>query len=124
MTTARPATDRRTGRATTKRAARPRPRAATEGDTAPSLTPGGIENYAVGEAIAAALGVKPSVFLAEGEDAKRRMLRLLREAERIRRQDPSLDRENIRHVLLLLDEKPINRLRRSLIRAQKSDVRV
>ena len=76
------------------------------------------------EAIAAALGVKPSVFLAEGEDAKRRMLRLLREAERIRRQDPSLDRENIRHVLLLLDEKPINRLRRSLIRAQKSDVRV
>jgi polyphosphate kinase 2 len=37
---------------------RPRPRAATQGDTAPSLTPSGIENYAVGEAIAAAQEAK------------------------------------------------------------------
>ena len=58
MTTARPATGRRTGSAATKRTAQPRPRAATQGDTAPSLTPSGIENYAVGEAIAAAQEAK------------------------------------------------------------------
>jgi transcriptional regulator with XRE-family HTH domain len=76
------------------------------------------------ESLAAALGVKASAFLAEGEDAKRRMMRLLRRAERVRRHESGLDPENIRHVLLLLEDRPIDRLRRSLIRAQKPDLRV
>jgi transcriptional regulator with XRE-family HTH domain len=76
------------------------------------------------ESLAGALGVKPSAFLAEGEDAKRRMMRLLKRAERVRRHEPGLDPENIRHVLLLLEDRPIDRLRRSLIRAQKPDLRV
>ena len=58
MTTTRPATGRQGARTATKRVVRPRPRAATQGDTAPSLTPRGIENYAVGEAIAAAQEAK------------------------------------------------------------------
>jgi len=58
MTTTRPAAGRKTGRAASTRTARGRPRAATQGDTAPSLTPRGIENYAVGEAIAAAQEAK------------------------------------------------------------------
>jgi hypothetical protein len=33
-----------------------------------------------------------------------------------------MDRDNIRHTLLLLEEKPIDRLQRSLLRARKSDL--
>jgi polyphosphate kinase 2 len=58
MTTTRPAAGRKTARASSTQTARGRPRAATRGDTAPSLTPRGIENYAVGEAIAAAQEAK------------------------------------------------------------------
>ncbi len=71
------------------------------------------------EALAAALGVKPAAFLDDRNDAKTRMIRLLKRVESIHRDDPTLDRENIRHILVLLDEKPIERLRRSLVRAQK-----
>lgn len=74
------------------------------------------------DAIASALGVRPSAFLVDRDAAKDRMIRLLTRVERIHADDPSLDRENIRHVLLLLEEKPIDRLRRSLIRARHPDL--
>lgn len=69
--------------------------------------------------LAGALGVKPSTFLDDRNDEKGRMIRLLKRVDRIHRDDPTLDRENVRHILLLLEEKPIERLRRSLVRAQK-----
>ena len=58
MPTTRPTTGRKRGGTTTKRTVRSRPRAATQGDTAPSLTPSGIERFAVREAVAAAQEAK------------------------------------------------------------------
>ncbi|HQR57063.1 MAG TPA: polyphosphate kinase 2 [Burkholderiaceae bacterium] len=58
MPTTRPTTGRKRGRTTTKRTVRSRPRAATQGDTAPSLTPSGIERFSVREAVAAAQEAK------------------------------------------------------------------
>jgi transcriptional regulator with XRE-family HTH domain len=74
------------------------------------------------DALAAALGVQPSALLEESDRKSRRALRLLEAADRIAGSDPSMDRDNIRHTLLLLEEKPIDRLQRSLLRARKSDL--
>jgi len=74
------------------------------------------------EAVAAALGVRASVLLEEADWESRRALCLLAEADRIAGSDPSMDRDNVRHTLLLLEEKPIERLQRSLIRARKPDL--
>jgi hypothetical protein len=41
-------------------------------------------------------------------------LRLLAEVDRIALTDSTLDRDTIRHTLVLLDEPPLNRLRRAL----------
>lgn len=73
--------------------------------------------------IAAHLNVRPSDFL-EDEDvlvAKARLL--LRKINRIAEKHPGIDRDNIRHMFLLLEEKPEERLRRALLRAQKPDIR-
>jgi hypothetical protein len=74
------------------------------------------------DALAAALGVRPSALLEESDRKARRALRLLEKADRIAGSDPSMDRDNIRHTLLLLEEKPIDRLQRSLLRARKPDL--
>jgi len=74
------------------------------------------------DALAAALGVRSSALLEEADRKSRRALRLLETADRIAGSDPSMDRDNIRHTLLLLEEKPIERLRRSLLRARKPDL--
>jgi transcriptional regulator with XRE-family HTH domain len=74
------------------------------------------------DALAETLGVRASALLEENDRKSSRALRLLEEADRIAGSDPSLDRDNVRHTLLLLEEKPIERLRRSLIRARKPDV--
>ena len=74
------------------------------------------------DALAAALGVRSSALLEEADRKSRRALRLLEAADRIAKNDPSMDRDNIRHTLLLLEEKPIERLRRSLLRARKPDL--
>ena len=42
--------------------------------------------------------------------------------ERIVSQEPNLDRDNVRHTLLLLDEPPIDRLRRALRRGRLADI--
>jgi len=74
------------------------------------------------EALAAALGVRASVLLDEADQESRRAVRLLEEVDRIAGSDLSVDRDNVRHTLLLLEEKPIERLQRSLIRARKPDL--
>jgi len=74
-------------------------------------------------AIAAHLAVRPSDFM-EDEDvlvAKSRIL--LERVNRIAEKHPGIDRDNIRHMFLLLEEKPVERLRRALVRAQKPDIR-
>jgi AcrR family transcriptional regulator len=74
------------------------------------------------DALAATLGVRSSALLEEADRKSRRALRLLEAADRIAGSDPSMDRDNVRHTLLLLEEKPIERLQRSLLRAQKPDL--
>lgn len=74
------------------------------------------------EALADTLGVRASALLVEADQESRRAVRLLEEADRIVGSDLSMDQDNVRHTLLLLEEKPIERLQRSLIRAQKPDL--
>ena len=74
------------------------------------------------DALAVALGVRPWALLEDADWRLRRAIRLLEATDRIVAHDPSLDRDNVRHTLLLLEEKPIERLRRSLLRARKPDL--
>jgi AcrR family transcriptional regulator len=73
-------------------------------------------------ALAAALGVRPLALLEDADWRSRRAIRLLEATDRIAGNDPSMDRDNIRHTLLLLEERPIDRLQRSLLRARKPDL--
>jgi hypothetical protein len=75
------------------------------------------------KAIADSLGVPVTSLLADAGAPAARMQDLLREAERIARSHPAADRDNIRHTLLLLDERPVERLRRALRRARTFDFR-
>jgi transcriptional regulator with XRE-family HTH domain len=72
-------------------------------------------------AIADHLGVRPSAFLEERPKEDRWKI-LLEDLERISTRNPDADRDNIRHTLLLLEEPPIERLRRALTRGQKLDL--
>jgi transcriptional regulator with XRE-family HTH domain len=74
------------------------------------------------ETLALALGVRPLALLEATDRKSNRALRLLEAVDRIAGSDPSMDRDNVRHTLLLLQEKPIDRLRRSLLRARKLDL--
>ena len=74
-------------------------------------------------AIANQLDVQPSVFLEEESHIQQKAQLLLETLDRIMKRHKKADRENVRHTLLLLQEKPINRLRRALLRAQKFDFR-
>jgi hypothetical protein len=73
-------------------------------------------------ALASTLGVAPKEILEEESPAARRALDLMEEVERISKKHPHASRDDIRLTLLLLDEKPIDRLRRGLLRARKSDL--
>ena len=46
---------------------------------------------------------------------------LLEETEQILARNPTLSRDTVWHVLLLLDEPPIERLRRALRRGRRAD---
>lgn len=73
-------------------------------------------------ALAGTLGVRPSTLLTEAEAGLWRAQALLRKARRIQKQNPDLTFENIWHTLVLLEEKPVERLRRSLLRARALDI--
>lgn len=73
-------------------------------------------------AIADRLGVKPSSFMEEAGRETERSVSLLEDVERITRRHKQADRDNVRHTLILLQEKPIERLRRALTRGQRFDL--
>ena len=75
------------------------------------------------EAFAEQLGVPVSDLLEETETPVERMAALAREAGRIARKYPGADVDNIRHTLILLDEKPIERLERALRRGRQLNLR-
>lgn len=73
-------------------------------------------------AIAGALGVTPSRILDGSGEPEWRVRRILAEVDRIMAKHPRASREDVRHTLLLLDQKPIERLRRGLLRGRRSDL--
>jgi hypothetical protein len=73
--------------------------------------------------IADHLGVSVSALLSESRTPIERIQNLITESERIRKLHKNVDRDNVRHTLLLLDEKPIERLRRALLRGRSFNFR-
>ncbi len=69
------------------------------------------------------LDVPVSSLLEEAPAPAQRVRELLREAARIAGRHPDADPDNVRHTLLLLDEEPVDRLRRALQRAQPIHLR-
>jgi len=73
-------------------------------------------------ALAETLSVRPGIFLTEENPDVAKVHRVLDLTDRIVADDPDLDRDNVRLTLLLLEEEPVQRLRRSLIRGRKRDL--
>ncbi len=74
-------------------------------------------------ALAASLGARASDLLEETVEPLKKYQYLMEETQRIVEKHPSVDRDNIRHTLVLLEEKPIERLRRAILRGQKFNFR-
>ena len=72
-------------------------------------------------AIARTLSIRPGVFLTEKNRDIDKVRRVLALTDRIVANNRSLDRENVRLTLLLLEQDPLQRLRRSLTRGRKID---
>jgi hypothetical protein len=79
----------------------------------PSVLPASIVS------LAEALGVPPSELLEDKPSAVAKANELANEVNRIVRQNRGVDRDNVRHTLILLEEEPISRLRRALRRGQR-----
>jgi len=73
-------------------------------------------------AIAGELGVAPSAILEEAPPAEWRTRALLRRAARVLDRHPHAAFENVWHTLVLLEEPPVDRLRRSLLRGRAADL--
>lgn len=69
------------------------------------------------------LGVAVSDLLIEVVTPRERMKALIAEMDKITKRYRGADRDNIRHTLLLLDERPIERLRRALQRGRSLNFR-
>ena len=72
--------------------------------------------------LAGTLGVRPSALLVEAGPAEWRARAMLRKAQRIMTHNPGTSFENIWHTLVLLEEEPAERLRRSLLRGRALDL--
>ena len=74
-------------------------------------------------AVASSLGVEPDELVTHSHSpAEAAVLRLTR-TQSICAQHESADPDNIRHTLMLLEENPVERLRRALRRGRKFDFR-
>lgn len=73
--------------------------------------------------IAECLGVSVSALLDEAFTPSERIRFIIAESERISKRHEDADRDNVRHTLLLMDEKPIERLRRALRRGRSFNFR-
>lgn len=72
-------------------------------------------------AIAATLNISTSEFLEAELSPVERAQKLYSEVDRITNEHKNVDPDNVRHTLQLLAEKPVDRLRRALTRAQRFD---
>ncbi len=57
------------------------------------------------------------------EQARRWALRLTARVEQVLAAHPEADRDNVRHTLILLEQPPLERLQRSLIRGRATALR-
>lgn len=73
-------------------------------------------------AMARMLDVAPSALLDEDPPAAARAAERIEEAQSVLAANPRATFENVWHTLALLDEPPIERLRRSLLRARTADL--
>jgi hypothetical protein len=73
--------------------------------------------------IATHLGVSVSNLLEESPTPTERMKSLIAETESIVNRHDDVDRDNVRHTLILLEDNPIDRLRRALQRGRFFDFR-
>ncbi|MFW6129479.1 MAG: hypothetical protein ACOC6P_04460 [Candidatus Aminicenantaceae bacterium] len=64
------------------------------------------------------LNVRPSAFLEEMSPEEKKIRQIAKRTEQIMAENPGLNRENVRHTLILLQEEPVTRLRRGLIRGR------
>jgi hypothetical protein len=69
------------------------------------------------------LGVSISGLLEESHTPSDRMKSLVAETERIAKRHRDVERDNVRHTLILLEQKPIDRLRRALRRGRSFNFR-
>ena len=69
-------------------------------------------------ALADLLEIKPAAMLDETVGPRLRARELLRKLEQVLTEHPEADRDNVRHTLLLLDEPPVDRLERGLLRGR------
>lgn len=74
-------------------------------------------------AIAAELQVPVSTLLDDVPGPDVRMKSLIRETQSILKRHPDAEFDNVRHTLILLEEKPVDRLRRALLRGQHIAIR-
>ena len=81
-----------------------------------SVLPGSVR------ALAGTLGVAPSAILNEAPVEEWRARALIHRARRILARHPQASFENVWHSLVLLEETPIERLRRSLLRGRASNL--
>lgn len=70
------------------------------------------------EAVSAALGVRPDQLLTSDDRRTEGMKALLAQVDAIVKANRGVDRDNVRHTLLALRRKPIDRLRTALTRAR------
>jgi transcriptional regulator with XRE-family HTH domain len=73
--------------------------------------------------IAEHLDISVSALLEETDTPTERMKSVIAESERISKRYPGINRDTIRHTLLLLSEKHVERLRRALRRARFVNIR-
>lgn len=70
-------------------------------------------------AIADTLNISASEFMEVEQAPVEKAQKLYDEVKRIRKEHKDVDTDNVRHTLQLLDEEPVDRLRRALTRAQR-----
>jgi len=73
-------------------------------------------------ALAEALDVRPSSLVDDTDPATRRVRELLSRLDGIVAAHPGADRDNVWHTLLLLEEPPVDRLNRGLLRGRATAV--
>ncbi len=68
--------------------------------------------------LASVLNVQPSAFLDDFHKEEWKIIQIDRQTSEIMKMNPALDRDNVRLTLLLLEEEPVQRLTRGLLRGR------